>query len=84
MVVPNQAMKIPYDCALSPFLPILTELTNFALDQMKNEGVNIARIYVYSNNQASLNTVKKLRLGRLLPQRRCGLKVVFIFLVFSY
>lgn len=39
---------------------LAAELTNFALDQMKKVGVNIARIYVYSNNQASLNTVKKL------------------------
>lgn len=39
---------------------LAAELTNFALEQMKNEGVNIARIYVYSNNQASLNAVKKL------------------------
>lgn len=39
---------------------LAAELTNFALDQMKNEGVNIARIYVYSNNQASLNAIKKL------------------------
>jgi ribosomal protein S18 acetylase RimI-like enzyme len=36
------------------------ELTNYALNQMKKAGVNIARIYVYSNNQASLNAVKKL------------------------
>ncbi|MFL0266991.1 GNAT family N-acetyltransferase [Candidatus Clostridium radicumherbarum] len=39
---------------------LAAELTNFALDQMKKAGVNIARIYVYSNNQASLNAVKKL------------------------
>ena len=39
---------------------LAAELTNFALDQMKNEGVKIARIYVYSNNHASLNAVKKL------------------------
>src|SRR5690606_26977808 len=31
------------------------KLTNFALEEMKKEGINIARIYVYSNNQASLN-----------------------------
>lgn len=35
-------------------------LTNYVLDQMPKFGVNIARIYVYSNNQASLNAVKKL------------------------
>lgn len=39
---------------------LAAELTNYALSQMKSEGVNIARIYVYSNNKASLNTVKKL------------------------
>ena len=39
---------------------LAAELTNFALDQMKDEGVKIARIYVYSNNQASLNAVRKL------------------------
>lgn len=39
---------------------LAAELTNFALVEMKNEGVNIARIYVYSNNKASLNAVKKL------------------------
>jgi ribosomal protein S18 acetylase RimI-like enzyme len=41
-------------------LRLAAELTNFALEEMKQEGVNIARIYVYSNNQASLNAVKKL------------------------
>jgi ribosomal protein S18 acetylase RimI-like enzyme len=39
---------------------LAAELTNYALDEMKHEGVNIARIYVYSNNEASLNAVKKL------------------------
>jgi ribosomal protein S18 acetylase RimI-like enzyme len=39
---------------------LAAELTNFALEEMKSEGVNIARIYVYSNNRASLNAVKKL------------------------
>lgn len=39
---------------------LAAELTNYALDQMKKLGVNIARIYVYSNNQASLNAVEKL------------------------
>jgi len=39
---------------------LATELTNYGLDQMKKVGVNIAKIYVYSNNQASLNAVKKL------------------------
>jgi ribosomal protein S18 acetylase RimI-like enzyme len=39
---------------------LAAELTNYALDKMKNEGVNIARIYVYSDNKASLNAVRKL------------------------
>ena len=39
---------------------LAAQLTNFALDQMKNEGVNIARIYVYSDNEPSLKAVKKL------------------------
>lgn len=39
---------------------LAAKLTNFALEQMKTEGVNIARIYVYSDNKASLNAVKKL------------------------
>lgn len=39
---------------------LAAELTNFALEDMKKEGVSIARIYVYSNNHASLNAVKKL------------------------
>jgi ribosomal protein S18 acetylase RimI-like enzyme len=39
---------------------LAAKLTNYALDQMKSQGVNIARIYVYSNNEASLNAVKKL------------------------
>ncbi|ERJ11379.1 GNAT family N-acetyltransferase [Haloplasma contractile] len=39
---------------------LAANLTNFALNQMKNEGVTIARIYVYSNNKASINAIKKL------------------------
>lgn len=39
---------------------LAARLTNFALEEMKNEGVTIARIYVYSNNTASLNAIKKL------------------------
>jgi ribosomal protein S18 acetylase RimI-like enzyme len=42
-------------------LGLAAKLTSFALEQMKGEGVTIARAYVYSNNQASLNSVKKLR-----------------------
>jgi ribosomal protein S18 acetylase RimI-like enzyme len=41
-------------------LGLAPKLTIFALDEMKKEGVNIARIYVYSNNKASLRAVSKL------------------------
>jgi ribosomal protein S18 acetylase RimI-like enzyme len=39
---------------------LVAKLTEFALKEMKAEGVMIARIYVYSNNLASVNAVKKL------------------------
>ena len=39
---------------------LAAELTEFALEAMKQEGVTIARIYVYSDNEASLNAVRKL------------------------
>ncbi|MBM7561712.1 GNAT family N-acetyltransferase [Fusibacter tunisiensis] len=39
---------------------VAKKLTEFGLSEMKNEGVKIARIYVYSDNTASLNAVKKL------------------------
>ena len=39
---------------------LAAKLTDFALGEMKDEGVSIARIYVYSDNKASINTVKKL------------------------
>lgn len=39
---------------------IVVELTNYVLEELKKIGVNIARIYVYSDNEASLRTVKKL------------------------
>ncbi len=39
---------------------LAAELTEFALEAMKHEGVTIARIYVYSDNEASLNAVRKL------------------------
>lgn len=39
---------------------LAAKLTEFALMQMKNEGITIARIYVYSNNKASLNAIRKL------------------------
>lgn len=39
---------------------LAAKLTNFALKEMKNEDITIARIYVYSDNKASINSVKKL------------------------
>lgn len=39
---------------------LAAELTEFSLEAMKQEGVNIARIYVYSDNEASLNAIRKL------------------------
>ena len=39
---------------------LAAKLTNFALNEMKNQGITIARIYVYSNNESSINSVKKL------------------------
>ncbi len=39
---------------------LASKLIEFALLEMRNEGINIARIYVYSNNKASLATIKKL------------------------
>lgn len=39
---------------------IVVNLTNYVLEELKKVGTNVARIYVYSDNQASLNVVKKL------------------------
>lgn len=39
---------------------LVAKLTEFALIEMKNEGITIARIYVYSNNKASLGAIRKL------------------------
>lgn len=39
---------------------LVAKLTEFALNEMRNEGVTIARIYVYSDNTASVNAIKKL------------------------
>lgn len=39
---------------------LAAKLTEFALAEMKNEGVTIARIYVYSDNKSSLSAIKKL------------------------
>lgn len=39
---------------------LVGSLVNFSLEEMKKEGVNIARIYVYSNNTSSVNAVKKM------------------------
>lgn len=60
---------------------LAVELTNYTLTQVKNEGVNIARIYVYSDNRASLNTVKKLgfvHAGTVLRHHRDMLTGEFI------
>lgn len=39
---------------------LVGNLVNYSLDEMKKEGVNIARIYVYSDNTSSVNAVKKM------------------------
>ena len=39
---------------------LVAKLTDFAVNEMKKEGVTIARIYVYSNNTSSINAIKKL------------------------
>ncbi|MBO1265895.1 GNAT family N-acetyltransferase [Proteiniclasticum sp. SCR006] len=39
---------------------LAVKLTEFALAEMKKEGVTIARIYVYSNNSASLHAIGKM------------------------
>ncbi len=39
---------------------IAAKLTNFSLSEMKKKGVTIARIYVYSDNSASLHAIEKL------------------------
>lgn len=39
---------------------LAAQLTEYALSEMRKEGIIIARIYVYSNNKASLNAIKKL------------------------
>ena len=39
---------------------LVAKLTAYALEEMKKEGVTIARIYVYSNNKSSMNAIKKL------------------------
>ncbi|MDK2918057.1 MAG: hypothetical protein PWQ37_790 [Candidatus Petromonas sp.] len=36
---------------------IAKELTEYALDILKKDGVKIVRAYVYSNNKASINTI---------------------------
>ena len=40
---------------------IARELTNTGLEDMKKDGVSIARVYIYSDNYSSINTI--LRLG---------------------
>lgn len=39
----------------------MAKTTAFALEEMKKQGVTIARIYVYSNNTPSMNAIKKLQ-----------------------
>lgn len=39
---------------------LVGNLVKYSLDEMKKEGVNIARIYVYSDNTSSVNAVKKM------------------------
>lgn len=39
---------------------LAAKLTDYALHEMKREGVSIARIYVYSDNTASVNSIRKL------------------------
>lgn len=39
---------------------LAAELTQYALVEMQHEGVNIVRIYVYSDNASSLSAVRKL------------------------
>ncbi|HEY8364756.1 MAG TPA: GNAT family N-acetyltransferase [Haloplasmataceae bacterium] len=59
----EKAHAVFLSCATHPLargMRLATKLTNYALEEMKKEGVNIARIYVYSDNIASLNVVKKL------------------------
>lgn len=41
-------------------LGLANRLTTYALEQMRLEGVTLARIYVYSDNTASLKAVAKL------------------------
>ncbi len=39
---------------------LAAKLTEYALEEMRKEGVTIARIYVYSNNKASIRAIGKL------------------------
>ena len=39
---------------------ILGKLIEYSMDEMKSEGVEVARIYVYSDNTSSVNAVKKM------------------------
>ena len=53
---------------------LAAQLTEFALEAMTHEGVNIARIYVYSDNKASLQAVSKLGFqyaGAVLRHHQC-------------
>lgn len=60
---PEKRHAVFLTAATAPFARgsgLAKTLTEFALDQMKLEGVKIARIYVYSDNHASLKAVSKL------------------------
>lgn len=39
---------------------LAAKLTSYALNEMKRQGVTIARIYVYSDNTASVNSIRKM------------------------
>lgn len=52
---------------------MVSKLTEFALGEMKKEGITIVRIHVYSNNLSSINTIQKMyfvRAGAALLHHR--------------
>lgn len=60
---PQKRHAVFLTAATAPFARgrgLANTLTNYALSQMKHEGVTLARIYVYSDNAASLRAVAKL------------------------
>ena len=61
--LPEKQHAVFLTAAIQPFARgkhLAKALTEYALGEMKQRGVLIARIYVYSDNIASLNAVKKL------------------------